>query len=67
MAFAMVPSRRSVRLYDKLERCIVPMFHGDRDRFADVMLHAIALNGSFLTVDTDRRKHQGCWCGSRVW
>jgi starch phosphorylase len=35
-------------LYDKLERCIAPMFYGEPDRFADVMLHAIALNGSFF-------------------
>jgi len=35
-------------LYDKLERCVAPMFYREPDRFADVMLHAIALNGSFF-------------------
>ena len=35
-------------LYDKLERCIAPMFYQEPDQFADVMRHAIALNGSFF-------------------
>jgi starch phosphorylase len=37
-------------LYDKLERIIAPLFYRDRDRFLDVMLHAIALNGSFFNT-----------------
>jgi glycogen phosphorylase len=35
-------------MYDKLEREILPLFHRNRDRFIDVMRHAIALNGSFF-------------------
>jgi starch phosphorylase len=37
-------------LYDKLEQVIVPLFYGNRDRFLDVMRHAIALNGSFFNT-----------------
>ncbi len=37
-------------LYDKLERSIVPMFYRERERFLAVMLHAIALNGSFFNA-----------------
>jgi len=37
-------------LYDTLERSIVPMFYREPDRFADVMLHVIALNGSFFNT-----------------
>jgi starch phosphorylase len=37
-------------LYGKLERIIVPTFYRDRGRFAEVMQHAIALNGSFFNT-----------------
>ena len=37
-------------LYDTLERSIMPMFYREPDRFADVMLHAIAFNGSFFNT-----------------
>ncbi|MBI3301197.1 MAG: alpha-glucan family phosphorylase [Deltaproteobacteria bacterium] len=37
-------------LYDKLEQIISPLFYRNRDRFLDVMLHAIALNGSFFNT-----------------
>jgi starch phosphorylase len=37
-------------LYDKLEHAVLPLFHGDRDRFADVMRHCISLNGSFFNT-----------------
>jgi starch phosphorylase len=37
-------------LYDKLEQVIIPMFYQDRDRYIDVMLHAIAINGSFFNT-----------------
>jgi starch phosphorylase len=33
-------------LYEKLERTILPMYHEDRERYVDVMRHAIAINGS---------------------
>jgi hypothetical protein len=37
-------------LYDKLEKVVVPLFYGNRDRFLDIMRHAIALNGSFFNT-----------------
>ncbi len=37
-------------LYAKLEQAILPFFYHDRDRFIDVMRHAIALNGSFFNT-----------------
>jgi starch phosphorylase len=35
-------------LYRKLEQVIIPMFYRDRDHFIEIMLHTIALNGSFF-------------------
>ncbi len=43
-------SKDASSLYDKLEQIIIPMFYQDRNRFIDVMLHAIALNGSFFNT-----------------
>jgi starch phosphorylase len=37
-------------LYDKLERAVIPAFYQNRDRFLDIMLHSIALNGSFFNT-----------------
>jgi starch phosphorylase len=37
-------------LYDKLEGIVIPLFYKDRERFLDVMHHAIALNGSFFNT-----------------
>jgi starch phosphorylase len=37
-------------LYEKLEQVVVPTFYKDRDRFINVMLHTIALNGSFFNT-----------------
>jgi starch phosphorylase len=37
-------------LYDKLEQVVLPLFYRDRERFLEVMLHAIALNGSFFNT-----------------
>jgi len=42
--------RDAASLYDKLERVIIPMFHRDRERFVEVMRHAIAVNGSFFNT-----------------
>ena len=41
-------ARDASSMYDKLEHAILPLFHQHRDGFADVMRHAIALNGSFF-------------------
>lgn len=43
-------SKDASSLYDKLERVIIPMFYHERDLFIDVMLHCIALNGSFFNT-----------------
>ena len=40
----------ALSLCDKLEQVILPLFYHDRDRFIDVMLHSIALNGSFFNT-----------------
>lgn len=37
-------------LYEKLQHVVMPLFYRDRDRFVDVMRHAIALNGSFFNT-----------------
>ncbi len=37
-------------LYDKLEHVVLPLFYQQRERFVDVMRHAIALNGSFFNT-----------------
>ena len=42
--------RDAASLYDKLEGVVVPLFYRDRERFIDVMRHAIALNGSFFNT-----------------
>ncbi len=43
-------------LYSKLETAIIPAFYGQRDRYLDVMRHAMALNGS--TFNTQRMLQQ---------
>lgn len=42
--------RDAASLYDKLENIVAPLFHQDRDRFIEMMRHAIALNGSFFNT-----------------
>jgi starch phosphorylase len=37
-------------LYDKLERVIIPLFYHDRERFVEVMVYCIAINGSFFNT-----------------
>jgi starch phosphorylase len=43
-------TKDALSLYNKLEQVILPLFYHDRDRFIDVMLHSIALNGSFFNT-----------------
>jgi starch phosphorylase len=38
-------------LYGKLEHVILPMFYAERDRYIDIMRHAIAINGSFFNTE----------------
>jgi starch phosphorylase len=40
----------AISLYDKLERVIIPLFYNDRSRFVDIMVHCVALNGSFFNT-----------------
>ncbi|MCS7338698.1 MAG: alpha-glucan family phosphorylase [Verrucomicrobiae bacterium] len=42
--------RDAAALYEKLEKVVVPLFYTQRERFIDVMRHAIALNGSFFNT-----------------
>jgi len=37
-------------LYDKLERVILPLYYHDRERFVEVMVYSIAINGSFFNT-----------------
>lgn len=37
-------------MYEKLEHTVLPLYYGDRDRYLDVMRHAMALNGSFFNT-----------------
>jgi starch phosphorylase len=37
-------------LYDKLERVLLPLYYRHRDRYAEIMRYAIALNGSFFNT-----------------
>lgn len=37
-------------LYDKLEGVVLPLFYTERDRYLEVMRHAMALNGSFFNT-----------------
>ena len=43
-------SEDAASLYEKLENTILPLFYRDRDRFIEIMLHCIALNGSFFNT-----------------
>lgn len=43
-------ARDADRLYEKLERAILPLYFADRERWAGVCRHAIALNGSHFTT-----------------
>jgi starch phosphorylase len=43
-------NKDAASLYRKLENTVVPLFYRERDRFIDIMLHSIALNGSFFNT-----------------
>jgi len=40
----------AAELYRKLEEKVLPCFYKDRDRFVEIMRHAIALNGAFFNT-----------------
>jgi starch phosphorylase len=37
-------------LYGKLEEKVLPCFYKDRERFIEIMRHAVALNGAFFNT-----------------
>lgn len=37
-------------LLDKLEQAVLPVFYRDREKFVDIMRHAVALNGAFFNT-----------------
>ncbi len=43
-------AKDAASLYHQLENIIMPMFYKDRNRFIEVMIHSIALNGSFFNT-----------------
>lgn len=43
-------SRDAASLYDKLEQVIIPLYYHDRERFMDMMVYSIAINGSFFNT-----------------
>ena len=43
-------TKDAVSLYQKLEEVILPLFYNHRDRFVELMRHAIAINGSFFNT-----------------
>ena len=45
-----VDARHAAALYDKLATSVLPCFYRDRDRFVQIMRHAIALNGAFFNT-----------------
>lgn len=49
--------RHTEALYHALEHEVLPKFHGDRRRWASVMLGSIALNGSYFTTERMMREY----------
>ncbi len=43
-------AKDALSLYEKLEKNVVPLFYDDRNGFINVMLHSMALNGSFFNT-----------------
>lgn len=43
-------AKDAASLYHQLENIIMPMFYKERNRFIEVMIHSIALNGSFFNT-----------------
>jgi glucan phosphorylase len=42
------PAEDADALYERLEKVVLPTFYERRDKFTDMMHHAIAVNGSFF-------------------
>lgn len=50
MAHLATTQEHANSLYDKLEECILPTFFRSPAKFAEIMRHAIAINGSFFNT-----------------
>lgn len=44
--------------YDKLDHSVAPLFYREHERFAEIMRHAIALNGSFFNTQRMLQQYQ---------
>lgn len=49
--------RHAESLYHTLEHEVLPMFHDDRERWAELMRSSIAINGSFFTTERMMRQY----------
>jgi len=45
-----IPEEDIDDMYSKLERVVMPRFYDERDKWIDMMKHAIAINGSFFNT-----------------
>lgn len=43
-------AKDAASLYAKIEQTVIPTFYADRQRYVEIMQHAIALNGSFFNT-----------------
>jgi starch phosphorylase len=50
-------ARDAGALYDKLENVLIPLFYNNRDGFINIMVHSIALNGSFFNTERMMRQY----------
>jgi glycogen phosphorylase len=54
-------------LYDKLEQKVLPCYYNDRERFIEIMRHAIDLNGGFFNTQRMMAQYlimRADWSGS---
>ena len=50
-------ARHAAALHDKLATSVLLCFYRDRDRFAQIMRHAVALNGAFSNTQRMVRQY----------
>ncbi len=44
------PAEDARSLYEKLEKVILPLYYKDRDKYINIMAHAISLNGAYFNT-----------------
>ena len=49
--------RHAESLYHTLEHEVLPAFHDDRERWAEIMRGSIAINGSYFTTERMMREY----------